>query len=101
MANLTKQQIQQLVLDSITRLNEHREPELQLAVDAKAPIFGDHSPLDSLGLVTLTMDIEDALADQGIEVSLSDSRAMSRRQSPFRDVTSLVDFITEQMEVEG
>jgi len=100
-ANLTREQTQQLVLDCVTRLNEHRDAELRLDVDAEAPIFGEQSPLDSLGLVTLTMDIEDALADHGVEVNLSDSRAMSRRQSPFRNVTTLVDFIVEQMQQEA
>ena len=95
--SLTSEQIRQVVLDCVVRLNEHRDADSKLLVDAEAAIFGDDSPLDSMGLVTLTMDIEDALADRGVEISLSDSRAMSRRQSPFRNVTTLVQFIEEQM----
>lgn len=90
-------EVRAVVLDCIVRLNELREGDSKLATGGDAPLFGDGSPLDSMGLVTLTMDVEDALADQGVEVSLSDSRAMSRKQSPFRTVATLVQFIEEQM----
>lgn len=90
-------EIESIVLDCITRLNELRDVGSKLVTAADAPLFGDGSPLDSMGLVTLTMDVEDALADQGVEVSLSDPRAMSRKQSPFRTVATLVQFIEEQM----
>ncbi|HBJ37776.1 MAG TPA: hypothetical protein DDZ51_24075 [Planctomycetaceae bacterium] len=86
-----------IVIGCIARLNEQRETDSKLPTGADSPLFGDGSPLDSLGLVTLTMDVEDAFADQGVEVSLSDSRAMSRKQSPFRTVATLVQFIEEQM----
>lgn len=92
-----RNEIEAIVLNCILRLNELRKGDSKLATDVDAPLFGDGSWLDSMGLVTLTMDVEDALADQGVEVSLSDSRAMSRKQSPFRTVATLVQFIEEQM----
>jgi acyl carrier protein len=97
MAISNRDEIEAIVLDCITRLNVLREGDSKLATAVDSPLFGDGSPLDSMGLVTLTMDVEDALADQGVEVSLSDSRAMSRKQSPFRTVATLVQFIEEQM----
>lgn len=92
-----RNEIEATVLDCITRLNEMRDVDSKLATTTESSLFGDGSPLDSLGLVTLTMDVEDAFADRGIEVSLSDSRAMSRKQSPFRTIATLVQFIEEQM----
>jgi acyl carrier protein len=94
---LNRNHIESIVLDCISRLNQLREGDSKLETAADSPLFGDGSPLDSMGLVTLTMDVEDAFADQGVEVSLSDSRAMSRKQSPFRTVATLVQFIEEQM----
>lgn len=90
-------EVRGVILDCIARLNELRDVDSKLVTTADAPLFGDGSPLDSMGLVTLTMDVEDAFADQGVEVSLSDSRAMSRKQSPFRTIATLVQFIEEQM----
>jgi acyl carrier protein len=75
--------------------NLTRADDAQMTVAADAPIFGPGSPLDSLGLVSLLMDIEDGLAQIGIQLTLSDARAMSRKRSPFRDVPELVAFITE------
>ncbi|QDV43247.1 hypothetical protein Enr13x_31020 [Stieleria neptunia] len=101
MSVLTGTEIEQTVLDCMTRLNELREPQDRLAVAPDAPIFGGDSPLDSLGLVTLMMDIEDALAERGTEISLSDAQAMSQRRSPYRDVPTLVGFIEEKLVASG
>jgi acyl carrier protein len=84
-----------IVLAAMTAANLNRSEDAQMVVTAEAPIFGPESPLDSLGLVSLLMDIEDALAQLGVQLTLSDARAMSRKRSPFRDVPELVTFITE------
>ena len=52
----------------------------------EAPIFGPDSPLDSLGLVGLLLDIEEGLQAIGCDVVLSDERAVSQKRSPFRNV---------------
>ena len=96
-ATLNREQINAIVQHCMVQLNELREGDLKLEVRDDAPLFGSGSPLDSMALVTLTMDVEDAFADHGVEVCLSDSRAMSRKQSPFRTVATLVQFIEDQM----
>lgn len=90
-------QIQDIVLQAIERLNLSRRPEDRLPVTANAPIFSPDSPLDSLGLVALLIEVEEALQDAGLDVSLNDARAMSQSRSPFRDVPSLVGFIASVM----
>ena len=94
---MTGADIESLVLRAIGNLNLARRPEEQLAVSSDAAVFGPDSPLDSLGLVSLLMDIEEAFADRGLAVTLSDARAMSRRTSPFRDVPSLAAYIAETL----
>ena len=61
-------------------------------------MLGGESNLDSLGLVTLLVDIEDNLTDQGSHVSLMDEKAMSSERSPFRDVETLVQYIANLVE---
>jgi hypothetical protein len=90
----TSDEIQQIVLGALAGLNMARDSTQQLEVSPVAPIFGPGSKLDSLGLVGLVIDIEDGLRDLGIAVTLSDERAMSQTQSPFRDVPSLVAYIS-------
>ena len=57
------------------------------------PHFWANSPLDSLGLVGLLIDVEEAFAAEGHPIVLSDEKALSQRRSPYRDVPSLVDYI--------
>ena len=92
---MTETEVQDLVLRAIHNANVARVPDAQLTVAADALLFGPGSALDSLGLVSLLIDIEDALRDRGVEVMLSDARAMSQKRSPFRSVAALVAFIQE------
>jgi acyl carrier protein len=84
------------ISDAIRQLNQARLPDQQLGTQATSSIFGQDSPLDSLGLVALVIDIEDALLDEGIEISLSDEKTMSQRNSPFRTVETLARFIVDK-----
>ena len=90
---MERSQIQDIVLRAIERINLSRRPDDQLDVRPDGSIFGPDSRLDSLGLVTLLIDVEEALQDAGLDVTLNDARAMSATRSPFRNVPSLVDFI--------
>ena len=84
-----------MVYASIETINEQKEnidDKLELTEDTR--LFGKQSRLDSLGLVTLIIEIEERLSDEvGLEVSIADEKAMSQSRSPFRDVKSLVDYI--------
>jgi acyl carrier protein len=93
---MTITQIEETVLAAIRNANLARTPDAQLTAAPDAPLFGAGSPLDSLGLVALIIDIEEAFAAAGVTVALSDDRAMSQRYSPFRTVASLVDYIGAQ-----
>jgi hypothetical protein len=93
---MTAEEISNLVLQAIERVNLVRKPEARVEVSSTAALFGGGSPLDSLGLVSLLIDIEEALQDRGIAVTLSDARAMSQSSSPFRDVPALVQYIQAQ-----
>ena len=92
--------IEQVILDALRNANLARDRSAQLVVAPGAPIFGPDSPLDSLGLVALLLDIEDALRDGGCPVVLSDERAVSQKRSPFRTVATLVDYIGSLLQTE-
>jgi acyl carrier protein len=64
-------------------------------VNFNTALIGSDSILDSIGLVNVIVDIEGELALNGINVTLTSERAMSRRVSPFRTVSSIVAFINE------
>ena len=88
-------ELQALVLESVAQLNRSRTASEQLEVSPTAPIFGGTSPLDSLGLVALLIEIEERLADRGLALTLANERALSRARSPFRDVPTLLSYLEE------
>ena len=97
---MDRQAILDIVLRAVESANAVRDAGQQLEVSPTAPIFGAASPLDSLGLVALLIDIEESFANEGHTIALSDDRALSQKRSPFRDVPSLVAYI-EQLVVEA
>src|SRR5262245_35888224 len=99
---LDRSAILKVILRALETTNEARDERSQLVVSPEAPLFGADSTLDSLGLVALLIDIEEALAGEGLNVTLSDERALSQRRSPFRSVDTLAAYI-EQLanEVQG
>lgn len=95
---ISKQRVEQIVLNAIRTTNLAREPENRVAESADAALYGGGSPLDSLGLVSLVIEVEEMLRDEGLDVTLSDERAMSQKRSPFRSVPMLVEYICSLQE---
>ena len=87
--------IKAVILEALRNANLSRAADDQVTVSDDAIIFGPGSPLDSMGLVSLLIDIEESLQAEGVRVSLSDDRAMSQSRSPFRSVPRLLEFIAE------
>jgi acyl carrier protein len=90
-------QIQTIILDALAMANQAREDDKQLIVSPEAALFGDGGQLDSMDLVALMIDIEEALAEAGYNIILTAEQAMSRARSPFKDVPSLVAYIEDQL----
>ena len=85
--------IQQKIFDAIEMANNVREDDKQIPVSADTELYGTNGQLDSMGLVAFLVDIEESFQDEDINISLSDERAMSQSNSPFRNVTTLTDYI--------
>ncbi|WP_296686394.1 hypothetical protein [Flavobacterium sp.] len=59
-------------------------------------LFGGDGILDSLGLVSFIVSVEEVLEDKfDVSILLADDKAMSRRTSPFARVSYLADYILE------
>jgi acyl carrier protein len=91
---LSEDRIRAVVMTAMQAANLSRDPDSQLTVAPDAPVFGPDSPLDSLGLVALLLDIEEDLVAIGCHIVLSDERAMSQKRSPFRSVSSIAEYIS-------
>lgn len=93
---MQRNQIVDLLLGTIS--NYFKEQSIEIQPDEQVPLFGAESVLDSMGLVHLIVEIESSLRDNGVDISLISESAMSQRNSPFRTVGTLADFIITQLD---
>jgi acyl carrier protein len=90
--------IQSLILESVQMLAEDFELEALKAPGPHTALYGADCALDSMALVNLIADIEEALAEKfDASIALADEKAMSTRNSPYRNVASLTDAVIERM----
>lgn len=83
-----------LVIECVEQLEDMQGITPPPDIDVSTALYGENGFLDSMALVTFIVSVEQAIDDKfGISIALADSRAMSQRQSPFRNVGSLVDYI--------
>ena len=85
--------VSRAVLEAIAEFNASEGAKVPEKADTV--LMGEGGALDSLGLVRLVMAIEQKLEDAfGVPVSLTDEKAMSQRNSPFRSVGALTEYAT-------
>ena len=87
---------------ALSRINELRDPDDRIACDEETVLYGSGGALDSLGLVSLILDVELAVNDlTGGSLVLADAQAMAQRRNPFRDVRSMVDYVMSRLGAES
>ena len=78
-------------MEAANKLSDAPEP---LVPAEESILFGRGSSLDSLGLVSLIVDVERLFEEEhGVVLTLADDKAMSQKASPFRTVETLADYI--------
>lgn len=85
-----------LIVKAVQDVAKLSDKHMGERINADTPLMGSGRIVDSIGLVTLIVDVENRVAEQtGQSVSLMDERAMSQTRSPFRTVGSLAEYILE------
>lgn len=92
---MNREKIQHIIFEALAMVNHAREETEKIPIGPETTLFGKDGHLDSLGLVGFLIDVEESLQDEGIRVTLSDDRAMSEKNSPFRDVQGLTAYISK------
>ena len=91
--------IQDILYAAVDEINRELPPEQQLERSLDTVLFGAQGRLDSLALVTFVLSVEEKVRDAfDLPVSLSDDRAMSQRNSPFRSLRTLHAYITSLLQ---
>ena len=90
-------QLIELVIETAKDLGED-ELGLTEELTAETELFGRDGVLDSMGLVTLVVSLEQAIEDRfNVHASLADEKALSEARSPFRTVATLADYAASQI----
>jgi acyl carrier protein len=88
--------IANLVIGILKEVYAERGKSVNGPLTKEVRLVGKESQLDSLGLVQLILELEQRIEEQySVIVTLADERAMSSRNSPFRTVGSLTDYVCE------
>ena len=91
---LPRERVVELLTNALRGLLEEQDAPLPDDLGEKTRLIGQEAVLTSLGLVSLVVELEQVLLEEhGLDVSLTDERAMSQTRSPFRTVGSLADYV--------
>lgn len=81
-------------------LEAEGEPSTTLAHETR--LFGKEGLLDSMGLVSLIVAVEQEIEDRfGTSVALADEKALSQTASPYRTVGTLAEYAAAGLEATG
>ena len=94
--------IQEAIIEHIREFNDTLENPVDLSKGIDSVLFGEGGALDSVDFVSLVVDIEQMIEEKfGKIVGLADARAMSQKNSPFRTVGTLADYVEKQIKEQG
>lgn len=94
-----KDKIRTSLLELLNQFIDENEIELDkdVVLDENIRLIGTSSVFDSMELVQFIVEVESLLNDDfEIEIELTSEKAMSRRNSPFISVNSLVKYIVDE-----
>jgi acyl carrier protein len=97
-------EVAEMVISCVQDVIAMRNGEAAVAspVGEDTRLIGREAALDSLGLVSVIVEVEQRLEERyRLTLILADERAMSQRHSPFRSVRSLTDYICQRLEEAG
>ncbi len=92
------QDVVDMIIDTAKDLGDD-ELKLSEELSADTRLFGKNGALDSMGLVTLIVAVEQAIEDRyDKSIALADEKALSQARSPYRSVASLAEYATSQIQ---
>lgn len=94
-----EEKIQNIIMQALKNLADELEnPELENP-NVQTKIYGNEGNLDSLALVSFITDVEEMIdLEFHTTITLADEKAMSSRNSPFKDVETLTQYIQNLLE---
>tara|TARA_B100002052_G_C15502864_1_gene427998 strand:- start:265 stop:552 length:288 start_codon:yes stop_codon:yes gene_type:complete len=93
-----KEKIIKIIINTIKEYNDGLDSDQRLSSGLDDTIYGEGSNLDSLGLVSFIVGLEQEIEDElGKSVSLADEKAMSQKSNPYKSINNLADYIVHSI----
>ena len=94
---INKESVKKIIFKCVDDTN--LEDGSSISKDLNTILMGSDSEIDSLGLVSLIVSIEEAInLELGVSITLADEKAMSQRISPFKTLDTLSNYIISLLE---
>ena len=92
---MTREEVEKIVGEVLREIMEAQNIVIESGnITGDLPLIGKASALDSMSFVMVTAGIEQRLSErQNLAITLVNEKAMSMRNSPFRTVGSLADYV--------
>ena len=90
--------VKSIIYNRIEELNRQLPAELKLKNSLDTILVGEGGILDSLGLITLVVSLEEAMEEVGVHTALLEEEFLVDSEGPLRTVGSLVDLIVSKIE---
>mgnify|MGYP001203254070 FL=1 len=83
------------IYEAVDEVNEQLPEERTLEKSPDTVLLGEAGRLESIELVNILVATESNVEDAfGVPISVTDERAISEKNSPFKTIESLCDFIS-------
>ena len=89
-------QIKEILFKSVEEINKTLDEDQQLELSTETVLLGKDGNIDSITFVNLIVTIEESIEDElNVEITLADEKALSQKESPFRTIGTLIDYIAQ------
>ena len=94
-----KQQVMNLIFDALDTYIEQMPDPPEYSKSEATILYGDGGILDSIGLVGFIVEVEQSIEETFKKaISIADEKAMSQKNSPFRTISTLTDYVMQKLE---
>lgn len=93
-----RQNILDVIYRAIDEVNRQMPIDVKVIKDPFTKLVGEDGILDSLGVITLLVSIEEGLQSElGVQLALLDEDALANPTGPYRSIDSLVNWISAKI----
>lgn len=87
------EKMQQVIIQAVQNLCPSADN-----LTSETVLFGAEGLLDTIGLVNLIVDVEEAILEEyGKTIVLADEQAMSQKTSPFKTVAAFSEYVLKRL----